>query len=133
MIAGTDIVLESFGLDAAAALDSVARVASGQWPRAIFVDAQRGRRFESFATAEFGSLDELFVFRDEAARAAWERDGVEPSHADAMIYAIAGHDTLTLVIADPDAPVLRAMIAELEQLLAYGAPRGSWQARGAAA
>lgn len=133
MIGGTDIILENFGLDAAATLDSVARVASRQWPDAVFVDAQRGRRFESFANAEFGSLDELLVFRDEAAREAWERDGLEATHADTMVYAIASDNMLTLVVADPSAAALRAMIAELEQLLAYGAPRGSWQSRGAAA
>jgi hypothetical protein len=133
MIGGTDVILENFGLDAAATLDSVARVASRQWPDAVFVDAQRGHRFESFANAEFGSTDELLVFRDEASRAAWERDGFEAAHADAMIYAITGDDALTLVIADPSAGVLRTIIAELQQLLAYGAPRGSWQTRGAAA
>jgi len=133
MIGGTDIILENLGLDAGEALDLVARIASRQWGQAVFVDAQSGRRFDSFASAAFGSLSELFVFRDENARQAWERDGLEAGHADTMVYAIAGDEQLTLVIADPDAATLRTVIAELKDSLAFGTPRSTWQSRRSAA
>jgi hypothetical protein len=131
MIGGTDIILENFSLDAAATLETVARVARSQWPDAVFVDASSGRRFASFAAAEFGALHELFVFRDETSRESWEQFGLDDTNADAMIYAITGRAELTLVIADPQAMTVRAVVQELEQLLAYGTPRGSWRSAAA--
>jgi hypothetical protein len=131
MIGGTDIILENFSLDAAATLEAVARVARGQWSDAVFVDASSGRRFASFAAAEFGALHELFVFRDEASRERWEQSGLDDTNADTMIYAITGRNELTLVIADPQARSVRAVVQELEQLLAYGTPGGSWRSAAA--
>jgi hypothetical protein len=127
MIGGTDIILENFSLDSAATLEAVARVASRQWPEAVLVDASSGRRFASFAAAEFGMLRELFVFRDEASRKTWEQMGLDEGNADTMVYAITRPNELTLVVADPQARTVRAVVEELEQLLAYGTPGGSWR------
>ena len=125
MIGGTDIILESLGLTAAATLEAVTRVASRQWPDAVLVDASSGRRFASFAAAEFGGLRELFVFRDEVSRKIWEQVGLDENNAETMVYAITRPNELTLVVADPQARTVRAVVEDLKQLVAYVAADGS--------
>jgi hypothetical protein len=126
MIGGVDVVLQNYSLAAPAVLETVARAVHQRWPEAVFVDAVSGHQFASFAAARFGDLRELFVFRDEASRASWEHLGLTDENADAAIHAIAEPHAITLVVSDPDEPVVHALIGELDQLLKYGVPNGSW-------
>jgi hypothetical protein len=126
VIGGSDITLETYGLEPPAVLEAVTRVTLRRWPSAVFVNPETGSRFDSYADIAFGSLHELLVFRDEPARDIWERLGADPDNAHTLIYAIATADNLTLVVEDP--VVAHGVIDELRLLFTFGAPWQSWRA-----
>lgn len=128
MIGGSDIVFDPSGMDVGASLASVARIALRYWPDAVFVDAERGKRFSSYTAAEFGALRELFIFRDELSRSIWEESGAAGDSMNTMIYAIARDEELTLVVEDSRAAPINSVLNELEGLLNGGAPWQSWRA-----
>lgn len=128
MIGGSDIVFDPYGMDAGSSLASVARIALRYWPDAVFVDAERGERFSSYTAAEFGSLRELFVFRDELSRSIWEESGAASDNMNTMICAIARDEELTLVVEDSRAAPMNSILNELEGLLNGGSPWQSWRA-----
>jgi len=128
MIGGSDVVFDLGGMDASAALASVARIAQRSWPDAVLVDAERGRRFSSYTAAEFGTLHEIFVFRDEAARHTWEELGASDDNMNTIVYAIVRDDVLTLVLEDPRAAPMASIVSALDGLFHSGAPWQSWRA-----
>jgi hypothetical protein len=128
MIRGSEITLDTFGLEPATVLESVVRVIARRWPSCVLVDAEICQRLDSFEAGAFGGLRELLVFRDEPSREIWERLGADPDNAHTLIYAIAGARSVTLVVEDPRTALARAVIDELTALFTNGTPWQSWRA-----
>jgi hypothetical protein len=128
MIGGSDITLETFGLEPATALESVVRIVGRRWPDAVLVDAETGYRFDSYAATAFGPLRELLIFRDEPCREIWERLGADAENAHTLIYAIASLDSVTIVVEDPHTEIAAGIIRELRSLFTSGTPWQSWRA-----
>jgi hypothetical protein len=128
MIGGSDVVFDLCGMEASAALSSVARIVQRSWTDAVLVDAERGTRFNSYTETEFGTLHEIFVFRDETARCTWEECGASGDNMNTIVYAIVHNDALTLVLEDPRVAPMTSILSELDGLLRNGAPWQSWKA-----
>lgn len=114
MIGGTDVVLPARGDPAA--LDACARVIRRFWPQARFEDAVTGDKYPSYGDIPFGQVQQLLIYHDEHAEAAWDADRAD-SPPNSMLYVILSEDFVTIVVDNPDAPDLRALLESVREIL----------------
>lgn len=114
MIGGTDIVIPATG--AAAALDAGVRAIREYWPQATFEDAVTGEKYSRHSDLPFDRTQELFVYKDASAEAAWDAD--EPdSPINSMVYLILAADSVTAVVDAPETKEMRAILQAIRKVL----------------
>jgi hypothetical protein len=115
MIGGSDIVISARGEPET--LDTCARVIREFWPNATFQDARSGTKFETYQDLPFGRLQELLVYADGDAEAAWDRGDADVAE-NSMVYLILSADHLTIVSDDPNASEMHAILESIRSALA---------------
>ena len=118
MIGGTDVRIES-GAEPEDALKKAFFLISRIWPNVVVEDATTGDPLSVLFPIEvFAGLKEIMVYQDAAARESWERIGADGSNSNTMIHVIALHDSVTLVVDDPNEARIRQVIQGMRTFLA---------------
>lgn len=128
MIGRTDVIFENPGFDRWQLLDAIARCVCRHWRRSILQDGKTGKRYASYTETPFKDIEELLIYRDQAAFESWERLGADPENANAMIHLLVGENDLALVVDDENEATMRSVLEETKQLLSGGMPRGALEA-----
>ena len=100
MIGGVEIEMPA--KDCGMAIEVAARAVWQHWPHAAFEDATTGQRFDQFHEIPFGTLDEIFVYRDAQADDVWDAVGAIPAVHNTMIHILVDEGLLTLVVDQSD-------------------------------
>jgi hypothetical protein len=115
MIGGIEIRLPTRGVTAP--LEVAVRAIGQEWPDAVFENGISGERYDEFGQIPFGSIEEIFVYRDRDSADVWEAHGAIPAVHNTMIHIISDDGLLTLVVDRRDAAmeaILGAVAAVLE-------------------
>ena len=106
MIGGVDVNFPT-DLPSARALDVAVRAVRLHWKNAVFQSGSTGLLLDRYASIPFAQLNEVFVYRDEAAFASWARLGADPSHDNQMIHLASRREgRLTAVVDDDEAAAM---------------------------
>lgn len=101
MVGGVDVHIPSrvgsFSIEVAV------RAGRQKWPKAVFENGSNADRYDDFRQIPFGTLDELFVYRDSDAANAWDAEGAIPEVYNQMIHLLSDPAWLTIVIDSSDA------------------------------
>jgi len=108
MIGGTDIIMPV--RDAETALDLAIRATLRLWKLPVFEDADTGEMFTDYRDLVLGGRQEILVYRDPAAQAAWKELGADESLDGTMIHLIARDGELTIAVDDVPNPSICAFI-----------------------
>lgn len=122
MIGGEDILIEVPCLAPSMTLPAAVRYVLDRWPNGVTQDGDTGRRFDRFASVEFGNLREVFVYRDEPAFHSWERLGADATNANQMVHLLASSRCLTIVVDDLQDMVSASIVHGLQDLFRFGLP-----------
>jgi hypothetical protein len=114
MIGGTDIVIPAVG--DSPALDACARIVQRRWPHATFENAVTGEKYARYSEIPLGRVRELLAYPDASAEAAWDADSPD-SPANSMLYLILSPDSVTVVLDEPNAPDMQAMLEAFRTVL----------------
>ena len=63
-------------------------------------------------------LYEWFIYRNEEARASWDRLGWDETNKSDMIHVLHGGEEVTVVVEDRDEPLTKAFLDEIRTFLA---------------
>ncbi len=110
MIGGIDIEIPTKAGDLSVVV--AVRAIRQKWPRAVFENGLTGDRYNKFGEIPFGSLEEIFVYRDSEAADAWDADGAVPELSNTMVHIIADEGMLTVVVDERDA-VMEEILAAI--------------------
>lgn len=114
MIGGVDIIIPASG--DSSAMDVCARIVQRCWQQARFEDAVTGETYSEYAEIPIGRVRELLAYRDCEAAAAWNADtAVSPPNS--MLYLILSANSVTMVVDDPDAADVSAIIRSIRATL----------------
>lgn len=113
MIGGVDVVIPTAGN--AAALEACARIVQRYWPNARFEDAESGEKYARCCDVPVERVRELLIYSDAQAEAAWDAD-CEDSPPNSMLYLIRSPDFITVVLDDPNAADVQAMLEEFRTI-----------------
>lgn len=117
MIGGYDIIYDT-DVDPKKILRKTWDLVSNLWPNAVLEDGDTGVLIAlPSATDAFADRDEVFIYKDLAARDSWNKLGAEPENFSTMIHVLAGPGMATLVVGDPNDPVAREVITSLADFL----------------
>lgn len=97
------------------ALLACVRVIRHYWPKACFENAGTGEHYTAYSDIPFDELTELFVYRDEAASAAWDAGSVAVAE-NSMLHLIHAEDSLTIVVDNPHSLELSRMLASIRSI-----------------
>lgn len=91
-----------------------------------FVETFFKRRWRRCVVEKDPLSDEFFFYRDGAAMAAWDREGLTAATADTMVHVLYGDESTTFVV-EPPPSVTAAFVDELRQKIqanwyAFGLP-----------
>jgi hypothetical protein len=114
MIGGVDVVIPA--VDDGIALETCARIVQHYWPNARFEDPETGEKFARCCDVPLRRVRELIVYSDVQAEAAWDAD-CEDSPTNSMLYLIRSSNSITVVLDDPNAADMQAMLEELRTRL----------------
>jgi hypothetical protein len=114
MIGGVDVVIPAVG--DAAALEACVRIVQHQWPHSRFEDAETGEKYANGDEIPLGRVRELFAYSDAQAEAVWDADR-EDAPPNSMLYLIRSPDFITVVLDDPNAADMQAMLEEFRTIL----------------
>lgn len=111
MIGGHDIC---FRTDVSAQVtDGAVRIVRASWQDAVVVNAETGELL-SRHSAGVGTLPaELFIYKNTVARDSWLAEGAIPANANLMVHVICAEDSMTIVVDDPTAAEMSALIAAI--------------------
>jgi len=98
------------------ALEVAVRAVRQCWPQAVFENGETGEQYNTFRDISFGSLNELFVYRNQSLADAWENSGAVPELYNTMIHLIA-HESLVTVVMDEDNAVSEQLISAIQSAL----------------
>ena len=122
MIGGEDIIIQLPGVAPSVTMPAAVRYVLDRWPAAVMQDGDTARRFDSFATMDFGHLREVFVYRDEQAFDSWERLGADATNADQMIHLLASVGQFTIVVDNLQDMCAASIVRGLCDRLRFGMP-----------
>jgi len=108
MIGGTDIIIVV--RDSESAIDLALRATRRLWPTAVYENADTGEAFAAYRPIVLSSHCEILVYRDEAARNAWDELGADESLDGTMIHLIARECELTIAVDDVPNSTISAYI-----------------------
>ena len=100
MIGGIDIAIPTRAADMA--VEVAVRAIRQFWPSAVFENGITGEGYNHFQEIPFGMIEELFVYRDDAAREQWDQQGAVPDDSNTMIHLVRDSDQITAVIDEKD-------------------------------
>lgn len=117
MIGGDDLFLEgqpSWPDD----VDIIVRYMRRIWPHGVarIPPAVATIPLRALSPRGLPMASEIFVYRDEQARATWQRDGLTDDNASAMIWISVDEDGLAFVMDDRDSPsgqIVRELITAI--------------------
>lgn len=116
MVSGTDVTYWA-QMNSAEALEVSARAVAFRWRQAVIEDADTGHVYPCVLDVPFSTVREMFIFRDLQARAAWNEKGGIPATANAMLHMLAEHDSVTVVVDDPEALEIAALLKAIRSSL----------------
>lgn len=100
MIGGIDVIIPTTA--GKMALEAAVRVIRFIWPHAVFANSVTAECYDQFEQIPFGLLNELFVYRDVAARELWEVDCSDATK-NTMLHLLIDDTQLAVVVDDHDA------------------------------
>ncbi len=111
MIGGHDI---SFHTETSAqATEGTIRILRASWRNSVVENAETG---EFLGPVFFGFEElpsEVLIYKNAAAHDSWAAHGATPENANLMVHIIRGENSMTLVVDDPNAAEMRALIAAI--------------------
>ena len=117
MIGGIDVLLPSRASRQQAIVASL-RLIRRFWPTAVVEDAYTSQTIElSRAALLPETANDLFVYPNRETAAKWDQLGAEPELANTMIHLLVRESQVTVVVDDPDAGIIPAIIAGLRSVL----------------
>jgi hypothetical protein len=123
MIGGVDVDIPTSA--GPIALVTAVRAIRQVWRRAVFENATNGDGYPQFDDIPFGTLSELFIYRNKAAKQLWDDEGAVPEAYNTMIHLIADEGGLTAVVDDEVADEIQNILGALRSLLADGVLRNA--------
>lgn len=115
MIGGVDIEIPTRA--GRSALDASVRAIRQSWPHARFENSVNGESYDRFSQIPFGQLEELFVYRDEAAKLLWDAEGAVPETANSMIHLIADESAIFVVMDDDTTREMQCILGAIKSFL----------------
>ena len=115
MIAGRDIWMPAGS--AAGSMGACLGIIRDAWPQAVFEDAATGKTWRRPNEVDATRVTEVFAYQDEAAAREWDELGAAPKLRNTMLHLIASDSGLTVVVDDPDLPVVARMLESIRRLL----------------
>lgn len=115
MIGGSDFTFPTPA--GALALRSTVRAIVDLWPNAVFEDADSETAPVTIDGLQFGTLKEVFAYRDSQSAMAWENDGATAEQFNAMIHLVASTNGMTIVVGDPAEPDISALLSAVRRTL----------------
>ena len=85
------------------------------WPHSVFENPETADRYDYFSQIPFGTIHEIFVYRDAAAADGWTRRR-DPELYNTMVHIIADMEMVTVVVDKTDAE-MRGMIDDISSAL----------------
>lgn len=100
MIGGIDVRLPSAA--GPESLEVAVRAIRQLWPFAVFEHGETGERYDYFWQIPFGTVDELFVYRNANAADMWDERGAIPETCNSMIHLLYDDGLVSIVIDERD-------------------------------
>ena len=110
MIGGSDTIIENPTRSSAQALDLASRCLRNAWPNVEFHDGD-GRLLGNYEQIAFGTVSELFAFRDREAAERWSHLGADPSNVNQMVHLLADVSSLTVVVDDQNHAEMKRVLS----------------------
>jgi hypothetical protein len=108
MIGGHDI---SFRTESPAQVtDGAIRIVRAFWPDAILEDAETAELLDPNFVGVRELPGEVLIYKNEVARDSWAVNGAVPDNANLMIHIVRGVDSITIVVDDPSAAEMPALL-----------------------
>jgi hypothetical protein len=114
MIGGVDTDLPTRAGDRS--LEVAVRAVRQHWPLAVFENPEKEGRYDYFWQIPFGSIREIFVYRDTVAADGWDARGAIPELYNTMVHVLASAKTVTVVVDVKDEPMM-GLIADIASAL----------------
>ena len=111
MIGGHDI---SFPTDSSAQItEGAIRIVLVFWPDAVVENAETGELLSRGLVGIRKLPCEVLVYKNADARDSWAVNGAIPENANSMIHVICGVDSITIVVDDPSAAEMPAVLSAI--------------------
>lgn len=108
MIGGHDI---SFPTHAAAQVaEGVLRTVCAVWRQGVVENAETSEIVSLTSIATQTLPCELLIYKNIAAKQAWAANGATSENTNSMVHLIRGQDSITVVVDDPHAVEMSALI-----------------------
>ena len=120
MIGGIDIPIETRA--GKQSMEVAVRAIRQHWPHAVVENAVTGDRYNRFWEVPFGEVEEMFVYRDEAAADAWDEHGAIAELKNSMIHLLTDEGLITAVIDESDITIewiIQAIASGLNDPILY--------------
>ncbi len=91
------------------------------WLAAVLEDARSDGLPARLDLVDPASLpDEILIYKDAAAKDAWDREGASDVNADTMIHVLSAEDAVTLVVDERQGSETAKIAADVQRDLAAG-------------
>ena len=113
MIGGIDVEISTeFPNEVAEQIHRVVRL---DWPDCIAEDVETGDRIETFQLEFSQPTREVFLYRDEASKQLWDKEGVTESNANTMIHVVPHDAGVTVVVDDASEVTIQRIIGSVRE------------------
>ncbi len=94
---------------------AVIQLVRGNWPQAIVEDPLTGASLESAILGTAALPEQIFIYRDEAAKHSWELNGAIPANNHTMIHLAVDDHTLAVIVDDPQEAWTKQVLSSVSQ------------------
>jgi len=111
MIGGHDI---SFRIESSIQIvEGAIQIILTFWPDAVAENAETGELLDRDFVGVREAPSEVLVYKNADSRGSWSSNGAIPENANLMIEIICGTDSITVVVDDPDAAEMFAILNKI--------------------
>lgn len=114
MIGGIDTDLPTMAGEYS--LEVAVRAVRQHWPNCVFENPETAEHYEFFWQIPFGSIQEIFVYRDADASQGWDTEGAIPELYNTMVHILAAVETVTIVVDEMN-PEMKGLIDDVSSAL----------------
>lgn len=123
MIGGSDIIFHT--ICGSASLEVAVRAIARQWPNAVFEDAVSGTTWSECRSIQGADLQELLIYRDQAAARRWHDMGADESLAGTLVHLLLSPGQLTVVVDSQPGAEFQSILADIGHALARDVSRAA--------